>query len=199
MTKLALVLYCVFLVVTFVWRPWMQYRRTGDHGFRGFSGEVSPLERLSGVLFAAALIAFLGAGIVALNGITITVDLGAWAWILGLVLALTGFGVVLAAQSTMGSSWRVGVDPAESTELVTDGLFGIVRNPVFSAIGIFAVGFSLLVPNALSVTALVLGAIGIELQVRRVEEPYLLRTHGAAYGEYASSVGRFVPGVGRLP
>ena len=41
-------------------------------------------------------------------------------------------------------------------------------------------------------------ALGLELQVRSVEEPYLLRTHGDAYRAYASRVGRFVPGIGRL-
>jgi protein-S-isoprenylcysteine O-methyltransferase Ste14 len=39
----------------------------------------------------------------------------------------------------------------------------------------------------------------IELQVRVVEEPHLLRTHGQAYEDWAREVGRFVPGVGRLP
>jgi protein-S-isoprenylcysteine O-methyltransferase Ste14 len=33
--------------------------------------------------------------------------------------------------------------------------------------------------------------------VRKVEEPYLATTHGAAYVDYASRVGRFVPGVGK--
>lgn len=39
--------------------------------------------------------------------------------------------------------------------------------------------------------------VGLELQVRFVEEPYLLRTH-ATYASYASRVGRFLPGLGRL-
>ena len=41
-------------------------------------------------------------------------------------------------------------------------------------------------------------ALGLELQVRAVEEPYLLRTHGDAYRAYAARVGRFLPGVGRF-
>ena len=44
----------------------------------------------------------------------------------------------------------------------------------------------------------VLLVVTIELQVRAVEEPYLLATHGDAYRDYLASVGRFVPGVGRL-
>ena len=99
----------------------------------------------------------------------------------------------------MGASWRVGVDSSERTVFVQDGLFAVVRNPVFSAIGVFAVGFSLLVPNILSALGLLLGGIGLQLQVRWIEEPYLLRTHGDAHAEYAHRVGRFFPAVGRLP
>lgn len=40
--------------------------------------------------------------------------------------------------------------------------------------------------------------IGIGVQVRLVEEPYLRRTHGVAYTDYAARVGRFLPRLGRL-
>jgi protein-S-isoprenylcysteine O-methyltransferase Ste14 len=38
--------------------------------------------------------------------------------------------------------------------------------------------------------------VAIELQVRFVEEPYLVRTHGESYRAYCRRVGRFVPGLG---
>lgn len=38
----------------------------------------------------------------------------------------------------------------------------------------------------------------IQLQVRVVEEPYLLRTHGKQYRHYGAQVGRFLPGIGQL-
>jgi protein-S-isoprenylcysteine O-methyltransferase Ste14 len=41
-------------------------------------------------------------------------------------------------------------------------------------------------------------AASVQVQVRLVEEPYLLRVHGDAYRAYAARTGRFVPGVGRL-
>jgi protein-S-isoprenylcysteine O-methyltransferase Ste14 len=42
----------------------------------------------------------------------------------------------------------------------------------------------------------VLLVVTIELQVRVVEEPYLLTVHGDAYRGYLADVGRFVPSVG---
>jgi protein-S-isoprenylcysteine O-methyltransferase Ste14 len=59
-------------------------------------------------------------------------------------------------------------------------------------------GFALLVPTWLGFLGAAVVAVALELQVRYVEEPYLLRTHGEAYRDYASRIGRFVPGLGRL-
>jgi protein-S-isoprenylcysteine O-methyltransferase Ste14 len=98
----------------------------------------------------------------------------------------------------MGASWRIGVVEQKRTTLVTGGPFAHVRNPIFTAVMVFAVGMLLAVPNVVSLVGFATVVAGIQLQVRLVEEPYLLRAHGAAYREYAARVGRFVPAVGRL-
>ena len=41
--------------------------------------------------------------------------------------------------------------------------------------------------------------VGVEVQVRSVEEPYLITAHGDHYRRWAATAGRFVPGVGREP
>jgi len=116
--------------------------------------------------------------------------------LLGAVFAVSGIAGALAAQLSMGDSWRVGVDDSETTALVTGGLFAWVRNPIFTFIGLSLLGLIFLVPNALSLAAAALTLLGIELQVRAVEEPYLERTHGDVYRAYSSRVGRFIPGLG---
>jgi protein-S-isoprenylcysteine O-methyltransferase Ste14 len=62
----------------------------------------------------------------------------------------------------------------------------------------FDVGIALLTPNFVTIAGLILAVVALELQVRRVEEPYLLCEHGEAYRAYTASVGRFIPGVGLL-
>ena len=109
----------------------------------------------------------------------------------------SGIVGALAAQLSMGDSWRVGVDETETTELVTDGLFAWVRNPIFSFIWSPSSAWSSWCPNALAGGG-VADFVGIELQVRAVEEPYLMATHGREYADYAAKAGRFVPGVGRF-
>jgi protein-S-isoprenylcysteine O-methyltransferase Ste14 len=116
--------------------------------------------------------------------------------VLGALVTIAGILLTWLAQQAMGTSWRIGVLEAERTELVTTGLFAVVRNPIFSCMLLTAAGFVLLLPNALTLTSAVCLFLAIELQVRAVEEPYLLRTHGEAYAAYCGRVGRFVPGLG---
>lgn len=44
---------------------------------------------------------------------------------------------------------------------------------------------------------LILLVAAIELQVRFVEEPHLRNLHADTYRDYASRVGRLLPGIGR--
>jgi protein-S-isoprenylcysteine O-methyltransferase Ste14 len=61
---------------------------------------------------------------------------------------------------------------------------------------VFGFGIALVTPNLVAVAGFLLPVTTIELQVRVVEEPYLLTVHGDAYRDYLANVGRFVPGVG---
>ena len=201
MSTVALTLYLVGLAVVFGVRTWIQFRRTGSSGFHGISGPAGSLRWWAGVLFVIALT--LGAvSLVLAAADVVAPPSGAPFSALapaGLVLAVIGFVGVLAAQTGMGTSWRIGVDESERTDLVTEGLFRQVRNPIFTAMVVALAGLTLMVPTWLSFVALALLVAAVELQVRLIEEPYLLQVHGVQYREYAAVTGRFVPAVGRFP
>ena len=200
MAALALILFVVYMLAGFVLRTVLQLRRTGDSGFRGLSGTPGSARWWAGVLFAAALVAGLLGPVVALAGLDpiAVLDRDAVA-IPGVVLAVAGIVAVVVTQAAMGTSWRIGVDPAETTGLVTTGPFAIVRNPFFTATAITGIGLALTVPNVVAIAGAVVLIIALHLQVRVVEEPYLLATHGNTYQHYAATTGRFLPNIGRLP
>lgn len=199
MATAALVLYGVFIVSGFGWRSYRQWRRTGSTGMRGFHGRPGSLEWLAGAGFVVAILAGALAPIMQLTGLlspVATLDHPAIA-ALGTLAAVVGIAGTLWAQESMGDSWRIGVDDGEVTRLVDSGVFGWVRNPIFTAMLVFGAGVALMAPNPLAITGFVLLVVSIELQVRVVEEPYLRRTHGERYREYASRVGRFIPRIGQ--
>ena len=196
MAVAALVLYLVWFLLAFGIRTLIAVRRTGDTGWRGLSAPAFSLEWCAGALFTLALCVGLAAPIADVLGLRPVLYEAAVNWA-GVALTTVGVLLTLAAQLSMGDSWRIGVDEQERTELVTHGAFAIVRNPIFSAMVITAVGLALIVPNVVAIVGLVALVIALELQVRGVEEPYLAQVHGDAYRTYANGVGRFVPRLGR--
>jgi protein-S-isoprenylcysteine O-methyltransferase Ste14 len=200
MPVVALVLYAVHLALTFGLRMLIQLRRTGSTGLHGIGGRPGSAEWIAGVGFTVAMLLGVAAPLLALLGVVEPIaDLDRTALhVAGLVLAILGIVATFLAQVAMGTSWRIGVDPEESTRLVTDGPFALVRNPIYAALFPTVLGLALLVPSWVAIAGLVGLALALELQVRVVEEPHLLRTHGDAYAGYAARVGRFLPGVGRL-
>jgi protein-S-isoprenylcysteine O-methyltransferase Ste14 len=190
MTSIALIGWLAFGLLAFGLRSWLHWRQTGSTGFRGLSGRPGSLEWTGGALFIVACFAgpaapFLGAR---------------WTpWpVAGMALFLAGLAGTLWAQLSMGTSWRIGVDERERTALVTRGPFRWVRNPIFTAMICAVSGLGLLVPNLASAAAVVAMLVAVELHVRHVEEPYLLRSHGPTYRAWAARTGRFLPRVGRL-
>jgi protein-S-isoprenylcysteine O-methyltransferase Ste14 len=198
MALAALVLYLVWFALAIGLRTLIHLRRTGDSGFKGLGGRPGSLEWCAGVLFGVALVVGVAAPLAALVGLDPVGVLDA-GWLNGVGVAVATVGVLatLVAQLSMGSSWRIGVDVEERTELVTGGAFELVRNPIFSAMLVTAVGLTLMVPNVIALVGLAALVVALELQVRGVEEPYLVGVHGEGYVAYRRRVGRFVPGVGR--
>ena len=200
MATLALSIYVLFLLVTFGGKSLAMKRRTGSTGFHGMAKDEGPVERFAGLLIILGSIGALIAPILQLTGAIEPFGFLGAGWIgwLGLFLVLGGWALCLAAQAEMGESWRIGVEPGERTELVTDGLFAWSRNPFFAAVFLFSFGLFLMVPNPVAIVAGLCLFLGFEIQVRTVEEPNLRQVFGEEYERYGRETGRFLPGIGRF-
>ena len=195
----ALVLYGVYFALAFGLRMAVHWQRTGTTGFVLPSADGPHAERIGGALFVAAIVGGAAAPwlqrhnaiapIAALDGLV--------GHVVGLACMVAGVVGTVWAQFSMGESWRVGVDATARTALVGRGPFRWVRNPIFTNMLLATFGLLLLVPNLVALATFVALLVGLEVQVRLVEEPYLIRAHGDAYRAYTAATGRFLPGVGR--
>jgi protein-S-isoprenylcysteine O-methyltransferase Ste14 len=133
MATVALVLYAVWAGTAFGLRMIIQLRRTGDTGFRGQAPRPGSAEWWARLLFVAALGLGVAAPVAARTGLDTfdVLDTSAFA-VVGVALAALGIAGTLWAQLAMGDSWRIGVEKTERTDLVIGGLFGLVRNPIFT-------------------------------------------------------------------
>lgn len=186
-----------FMVAALVWPTLRTWRREGLWPVV-FHREAAPVQRLLGALLTAFFVGLVAWGfMVALlepESLGI-IPLPPAAASVGWTMMAVGTALVLLAQRHMGSAWRVGIDDRR-TELVTSGLFGLCRNPIFTGMLMALAGSVLVAPSPWSALGFLLVSVGIGVQVR-YEERHLLAMHGRAYADYASRVGRFLPLLGR--
>src|SRR6476619_353011 len=171
MPGVALALFAVFALLGFGWRSWLQHRRTGSTGFRGVTGRVGSAEWFAGAGFVVAMAAAFFAPVLQLAGVVAPLSFlhAPLIQLTGIATAVVGIAATVYAQIDMGESWRIGVDPSETTMLVRQGAFGIVRNPIFTAMFVFGLGIALVTPNVVAIVGFLLLVLTIEVQVRVVE------------------------------
>ncbi len=120
-----------------------------------------------------------------------------FAWLEITTLIIIGFVIIhlallwiVVAQLQMSNSWRVGIDHSAKTELKTNGLFSVSRNPVFLGMLVTLFGVFLIIPNAVTLLTCVASTLLFQVQVR-LEEEYLKGVHGEPYLNYCKKVGRW--------
>lgn len=195
---MALICYVVLTVLIFGFRVAIQKKRTGDTGLRVSTQLSSPIQKAATYLQIFVLLAVLAIAILdTLGTLKPHFKFAIVGNIVGVILCVMGAAVTMVSQYQMGKSWRIGVDETEKTELVTHGLFSFSRNPIYFGMLIVGLGFMVLVPHAFMVICFILAYIGIDLQVRKIEEPHLVRVFGDEYVAYTNRTNRYIPWITR--
>lgn len=92
----------------------------------------------------------------------------------------------------MGKNWRMAVTPDQQTELVTTGLYGHVRHPIY-ALSILLMLCTVVVAPTVPVAAMAVIHITLMVVKARNEERFLSERHGVSYRRYLERTGRFMP------
>ena len=114
--------------------------------------------------------------------------------LLALLIIAAGVALLAVCIWEFASRGRGTLSPADPpTELVVQGLYRYVRNPMYVAVSAIVLGEALL---ARSTALLVYWAVFFTLVnvfVRFYEEPALRRQFGESYERYTQRVGRWLP------
>lgn len=110
--------------------------------------------------------------------------------ILGLVLAIFGTVVFFLAIWYMRNNWRAGIPLQDKTNLVTNGIYRISRNPAFLGFGMLYVGICIMYFNPFLLIATLLTIALLHNQIL-MEEKFLIKTFGKEYEQYMRSVSRY--------
>ena len=112
--------------------------------------------------------------------------------ICGAVIGALGAAVFVTSVVTMRDSWRAGVSRTDKTELVTDGIYQISRNPAFLGFDLVYIGILLMFFNPWLLIASVFAILMFHLQIVNVEEDFLLENFGQEYLAYKKKVNRYI-------
>jgi len=120
----------------------------------------------------------------------VVLDVPALRWA-GATLLVGGLALFAWALWSFGRSWRVGIDRGSPGALVTSGVFGLSRNPIFLFMDLYAVG-TFLVTGRLWFGIAALVTVGaLHWQILQ-EERFLLGLHGEPYRAYLGRVRRYL-------
>jgi protein-S-isoprenylcysteine O-methyltransferase Ste14 len=147
-------------------------------------------------VFTRALIAFLALPGVFAFGIPVV-----WLWSTplaklefpyGLALLVAGIGALLWCVRDFYVSGRGTLAPwAPPEKLVVVGLYRYTRNPMYVAVLAILVGWAGSFASIELLLYAAIAAVAFHLRVVLGEEPWLARTHGAAWQEYSQRVPRW--------
>ncbi len=119
-------------------------------------------------------------------------------WVVAAVTVAMAAGsvwLVDAASRRLGKQWGLAARLVEGHDLVTDGPYRWVRNPIYAGMFglLLATGLAISRGPVLIAAALVFG-IGTVIRIRS-EERLLRQAFGAAFEDYARKVAALIPGV----
>ena len=186
----------VYLLTKFIWRSFVVWKRTGINPvtFKGTDSAHDYIGRVFKVLFAVIVIVVLLYSFWPnIYRLLAPIEWLEQFWIrwIGVTLLILSLAWTMVAQVQMGQSWRIGIDERHRTVLVTEGVFGLSRNPIFLGMTFTLTGLFFCIPNAFTLLTLVLGFVLIQIQVR-LEEEFLGRVHGEDYEHYSRKVRRWL-------
>jgi protein-S-isoprenylcysteine O-methyltransferase Ste14 len=113
----------------------------------------------------------------------------------GVVCLALGLWLFARSHADLGTNWSVTLEVRERHRLVTEGIYRMVRHPMYSALLLYALGQALVVPNWIvgpfyAVVMSLLFAFRVGPEERMMREEF-----GKDYETYMERTKRLVPGL----
>jgi protein-S-isoprenylcysteine O-methyltransferase Ste14 len=118
----------------------------------------------------------------------------ALAW-LGVFVFATSLWLFHQTHKDLGRNWSVSLDIRESHKLITNGVYALVRHPMYSAFWLWAVAQALLLPNWVAGFAGIVGFGALFFGRVGEEERLMCDTFGDEYRAYMRRTSRVLPGL----
>ena len=119
-----------------------------------------------------------------------------WTGWVGVVLLAVALTIHWQAYTTLGRSWSPKLDVRADQQLVTTGIYGVLRHPIYTGMILWALAHPLLFHNWIAGLAMLATFIPLFLIRIPREERMMVEHFGDAYREYMTHTGGIVPRLG---
>jgi len=110
----------------------------------------------------------------------------------GIAIIMTGFTVRAAAMKKISSSYRQSMAPGSDAVLVTDGIYRMIRHPLYLFYAMEMLGLLLIRFNWISLAMLAADLVNTAYRINS-EEAMLDKRYGSRYMEYRRNTKRLIP------
>ena len=116
---------------------------------------------------------------------------GVWIYVFRIVgIILIILGIIVWAIGALGSDMD---EHIADNKLKTDGIYGWVRNPMYSGLWMLITGISLMCHNAWLLILSPINWLIMTVVLKNTEEKWLLDLYGEEYSDYIKRVNRCIP------
>jgi protein-S-isoprenylcysteine O-methyltransferase Ste14 len=116
-----------------------------------------------------------------------------WMGWLGVVILVAGLYVFWRAHEDLGVNWSLSLEIREQHELITRGIYGIIRHPMYASQWLWVIAQPLLIQNWIAGVLNVPFFLIFYLMRVNAEEQLMLEQFGEQYRSYMERVGGVFP------
>lgn len=112
--------------------------------------------------------------------------------VIGLFLSTLGLAVALIARHRLGRNWSAGIDVKKNHELITTGIYGYVRHPIYTGMVLMSIGTMIIFPIYTTYIAFAFVFIIFYYKIKG-EEELMTKTFPKQYPAYKKRVKTLIP------
>ena len=116
-----------------------------------------------------------------------------WAGWLGVVIGAAGLFVFWRAHADLGVNWSPTLEIREKHELITRGIYGVIRHPMYASQWLLVIAQPLLLQNWIAGFLNLLVFIPFYMLRVKAEEQLMIEQFGEQYRAYMRNVGAVLP------
>jgi len=116
-----------------------------------------------------------------------------WAGWIGVLLTAGALFVFWRAHTDLGLNWSPSLEIRDKHELITRGIYGVIRHPMYASQWLLSLATPLLLQNWIAGFLNFLVFIPFYLLRVKAEEQMMLDSFGAPYQEYLQKTGGVLP------